>query len=139
MGYAYAQGVISSIKENSVGYMPQDPTGVTKPLDISWDGYYIFAPENGNGGSIDPIWSKSSQVFQYGSNLGETDQDVIYLQDGVAPQSKVGGLRDNQRVFIPDESNGRPVPKNFLDSHSIKNYWWVFDKNKNDKGYVKEK
>jgi hypothetical protein len=127
MGFAYAQGIIEYLKASSF----KDK--------INWTGYYILAPEIPGGGTIDPVWSKA-QVWQYGSNLGERNADSKELQDGVATQQGIGGIND-RRAFIPNISNGRPVPKNFLDSHSVKNYWWAFDlsKAKNDKGYIEKR
>lgn len=135
MGFAYAQGMVRALKDNSIEYASST---VTNPLDISWDGYYIFAAENAGTGIIDPVWSKA-QVWQYGSNLGETDADPLYLQDGVAPQAPIKGI-GQRRVFIPAESpSGLPIPKNFLDSHSIENYWWVFERKLNERGFINEK
>lgn len=81
---------------------------------IRWGGYYIIAPENGCGGSVNPDhWQ---QVWQYGSNLGEKNADFLWKQDGVAPQCAVGGLEiatvKSGRAFIPDSyTTTRPVLK----------------------------
>lgn len=88
-------------------------------------------------GGVDLNWFK--EVWQYGSDLGEADEDPGYLQDGVAPQCKVPGIDNLQsgtkggRVFIPKSF---PI-KGFLESHTVKNYDWIFKKGSNDPGYVK--
>ncbi len=77
---------------------------------------------------------------QYGTN------EVLekpYLQDGIAPQCKVDGITNlpqttkGGRVYIPDNF----TPKGFLESHTVKNYGWIFtsiqyDAN-NPNGYVR--
>lgn len=58
-----------------------------------------------------------------------------YLQDGVAPQAKVGGnFPESKRAYIPNYA-----PKGFISSHSISNYGWIFNLPKtipNTNGYV---
>ena len=54
-------------------------------------------------------------------------------QDGVAPQSGVQGLPDGQRAYIPKDPS---IPKNFVDSHIIKNYGWIFEQQEKDPAYV---
>lgn len=63
---------------------------------------------------------------------GEPNADDISDQDGIVPQCAAGGLTIKQRVFMPKDWS----PKGFLDSHSINNYKWIFNKKENDKGYV---
>jgi hypothetical protein len=66
----------------------------------------------------------------------------MYEQDGVAPQCAVGGIDKSKRVFITEKyADGTEIPKNFLDSHSIDNYKWIFDykKGKDEKGYIDKK
>ncbi len=85
-------------------------------------------------GSAD--WGMFREVWQYG-----TDEKKVkpFLQDGVAPQCPVEGIENlppstqGGRVFIPDNF----WPKGFLDSHTISNYAWIFNKTSNDKGYVR--
>jgi len=122
MGYAYAVGMIKKLKLNG----------------IKFGRFYIIAPENAVGGGDD--WSKFTEVWQYGSNLDETDQDAYYLQDGVAPQAPAPNIKKlypntkNGRVFIPSSV----TTKSFLGSHSIANYGWIFSIIKGDPkgGYV---
>ena len=100
--------------------------------------YYIVAPENGSAGTVTPgDWE---QIWQYGSDLDRPDKenaDKMWEQDGVAPQSGVQGLPDGQRAYIPKDPS---IPKNFVDSHIIKNYGWIFNiLTSDDKGYVTPK
>ena len=80
------------------------------------------------------------EVWQYGSN---ESLDPLNKQDGVAPQTKCGGINDNQRVYIPNvDGNGNHIPKGFISSHLIKNYTWIFNIKPNlpnnlSNGYVK--
>ena len=101
--------------------------------------FYVIAPENACSGEID--LDAFEEVWQYGSNLGEPNADPIHQQDGVAPQCAVKGLKGIEikykekrgRAFIP-----KGEPKGFLQSHSIGNYKWIFNKLKlDDDGYVK--
>jgi hypothetical protein len=116
MGFAYALGMIEEIK--------------TQMPDIRLGRFYIIAPENGCSGKVNV--SDWQEIWQYGSNEME---DPIHLQDGVAPQCQVEGLLSVQnksgRAYIPDDA-----PKGFISSHSIKNYKWIFTKNKGQDGYV---
>ena len=95
----------------------------------------IIAPENANSGAAD--WTLFEEVWQYGSNLDQPNADPLYLQDGVAPQMECQGLinangKQNTngtvlktgRAFIPNGS-----PKGFVESHKIKNYGWIFNRN----------
>jgi len=119
MGYAYALGITDALK----GKVP-------------FGRFYVIAPENACSGEID--LDAFEEVWQYGSNLGEPNADPIHQQDGVAPQCAMRGLENIEsdkmgRAFIPDGE-----PKGFLQSHSIENYKWIFEKlKKNEKGYVK--
>jgi hypothetical protein len=82
------------------------------------------------------------EVWQYGADLGRKDgitPDPDDKQDGIAPQTTVGGLDETHRVYIPDDQ-----PKGFLPSHQIKNYKWIFDIKPNlpypqSNGYVKQR
>ncbi len=128
MGFAYAQGMIEALKSHN---------------NITWGSYYIIAPENGCSaayGKVDPSQWKE-QLWQYGSNLGQGDPDPLWNQDGVAPQCPVTGLTDQSRAFIPATyGNGNPIPKGYLESHSISNYGWIFSiENPQTPGYVTPK
>ncbi|MBA3681846.1 MAG: hypothetical protein H0W73_11895 [Bacteroidetes bacterium] len=111
MGYAYAIGMIKKLKLEG----------------IKFGRFYIIAPENAMCGGDD--WNKFTEVWQYGSNLGETNQDAYYLQDGVAPQCAAPNITKtypntrNGRIFIPSSV----TTKSFLGSHSIANYGWIFN------------
>jgi len=122
MGYAYAVGMLKEIKK----------------ANINLGRFYIVAPENACSGGID--WSMFIEVWQYGSNLGQGDEDYPWDQDGVAPQCAVPDINTiyahtkNGRVFIPKTWK----PKGFLDCHTIANYGWIFsDLTQGKKGYVK--
>ncbi|OXA76115.1 hypothetical protein B0A65_19885 [Flavobacterium frigidimaris] len=117
MGYAYALGMVQSLKTK--GYL--------------LGRFYIIAPENACSGRVDR--EEFEEVWQYGSNLGEPDADPISEQDGIAPQCAATGLTNDQRAFIPKNWK----PKGFLDSHSIVNYKWIFQRKKTEKGYVKQR
>jgi hypothetical protein len=119
MGFAYAQGIIE----------------VLKMANIKRGRYYILSPENGCSGNVNT--GDFEEVWQYGSNLGETNADPLYLQDGVAPQCGVGGLPTNNRVFIPKQVS---FTKDFVNCHILDNYGWIFNiKNVagQNQGYVK--
>jgi hypothetical protein len=67
-------------------------------------------------------------VWQYGSNLGQPDADPVWEQDGIAPQCPVKGIEtlDKQkagRIFFPKDWKR----KNFIDSHMLYNYDWMFE------------
>ena len=122
MGYAYALGMVDVLK----GKIPLGR-------------FYIIAPENAEAGDIN--LNDFEEVWQYGSNLGESNADPLNQQDGVAPQTAVKGITDLQlkkkggRAFIPKDE-----PKGFLQSHSIGNYKWIFNKIvKGDNGYVNKR
>ncbi len=118
MGYAYAVGMIKALKQ----------------AGIKFGRFYILAPENACSGKA--TWADFKEVWQYGTN------EVLekpYLQDGIAPQCKVDGITNlpqttkGGRVYIPDNF----TPKGFLESHTVKNYGWIFNKTTQEDGYVK--
>lgn len=110
MGFAYAQGMIEVLGQNG----------------IKFGRYYIIAPENACSGTVN--LSKFSQVWQYGTN---EKLDPPKKRDGIAPQCVVTNL-DNKRAYIPEGQ-----PKDFLNSHYIKNYFWIFSNIAiGQKGYV---
>jgi hypothetical protein len=121
MGYAYALGMLEVLKGK-----------------VSFGRLYIIAPENAGSGNVDV--TQWQEVWQYGADLGRQDgrqPDPDDKQDGVAPQTRCGGLDEKNRVYIPDGQ-----PKGFVESHMIGNYGWIFDKlldPKTDKGYVKKR
>jgi hypothetical protein len=117
MGFAYAQGMIDEITKAS--------NFISKYVTIT--GYYIIAAENACGDTLKSSVLGNAQIWQYGSNLHQRNADPMDEQDGVAPQCGVGGIGINRRVFIPEKyADGTEIPKNFLDSHSIENYRWIF-------------
>ncbi|MEO6305798.1 MAG: hypothetical protein ABIP51_21795, partial [Bacteroidia bacterium] len=124
MGYAYAVGMVN----------------VLINANIHLGRFYILAPENACSGGND--WSKFKEVWQYGSNLGQPNQAPLWDQDGVAPQCPVQGINTlpqttkGGRAFIPDDYE----KKGYLESHTVKNYDWIFTKQLfGMPGYVKKR
>lgn len=119
MGYAYSLGFIEELKGKVV-----------------FGKVYILAPENGCLDSVD--WNMFEEVWQYGSNLGEKNADPVWEQDGVAPQCKVKGIESlpsckGGRVCIPKDWPN----KNFIDSHQLYNFYWIFERiKKGEPGYI---
>jgi len=119
MGYSYALGFIDELKGK-----------------VIFGKMYIIAPESACVGGAD--WSMFEEVWQYGTNLDQPNADPVWQQDGIAPQSQVFGLEKvpsdkGGRVFFPDYW---PI-KNFIDSHMLYNYMWIFDNIlKGQKGYI---
>ena len=123
MGFAYEHGDDCGIKNNAI------------KANIKLSGYYILAPENGGAGTVNVgDWE---QIWQYGSDLGQADADPMWEQDGVAPQTGVTGINANPtkggRAYIPKNQN---IPKGFVESHSIVNYGWIFERSNGQPGYV---
>jgi hypothetical protein len=119
MGYAYSLGFIEEIKEKVV-----------------FGKLYILAPESACVDSVD--WNLFEEVWQYGSNLDQEDPDPLWEQDGIAPQCQVKGLE-----FLPPNKGGRAfIPKdwptkNFIDSHQLYNFDWIFERIQHgESGYI---
>ena len=118
MGYAYSLGFIEALKNKVVlGNM------------------YIIAPENACYEGYD--WTQFRQVWQYGTNLDQDNPAPLKQQDGIAPQCAVKGLdklpvTSGGRVFFPlDWPN-----MNFIDSHMVYSYDWIFRIKKGEPGFV---
>jgi hypothetical protein len=122
MGYAYSLGMIEKISE----------------AGFKMGRFYIVAPENACSGEIN--LKNFEEVWQFGSNEAN---DLIWEQDGVAPQCPVKGLRPNPgtadlqgRIYIPSGDPNR----DFLAAHSISSYEWIFTTLTIGRpGYVKER
>jgi hypothetical protein len=109
MGYAYTLGFLEVVKDRVV-----------------LNTIYILAPENPMEEGFE--WERFRRVWQYGSNYDQKDRDPLRLQDGIAPQSPVRGLDKlppgrGGRIFFPSDWPGR----NFVDSHMVYSYDWIFD------------
>lgn len=118
MGYAYTLGFIEAVQQELV---------VGK--------LYILAPENANAGSLD--WSNYLSVYQYGANLGQTDQDILAFQDGVAPQTGIKGLPINGQKYGRFFSPKNWPNKQFIHSHMVYSFDWIFDRIlPNEPGYI---
>lgn len=121
MGYSYVLGLIDELQGK-----------------VIFGKMYIIAPESASVGGAD--WSMFEEVWQYGANLDQPNPDAVWKQDGIAPQSQVFGLEKvptdkGGRVFFPDYW---PI-KNFIDSHMLYNYMWIFDNiQRGEKGYIQK-
>jgi len=114
MGYAYALGIVEKLRGK-----------------INFGGLYIVAPENASAGSIDE--SEWKEVWQYGSDFEAHQFEAPCLLDGIAPQTKVGGLSPRHRAYIPEENYNK---MGFFNSHFIGYYTWIFDIPKNKTGHI---
>ncbi len=114
MGYAYSLGMIERLRG-----------------EINFGGLYIIAAENAEAGSVNP--SEWQEVWQYGSDFEAHKYSAPCLLDGIAPQTKVGGLSHRQRAYIP-ESDYKKM--GFFNSHFIGNYTWILDLKEGDAGYI---
>jgi prepilin-type processing-associated H-X9-DG protein len=119
MGYAYALGMIQILETGTI------------PLGR----FYCVAPENACSGDIN--LNDFKEVWQYGTNEAV---DLVWEQDGVAPQCSIKGLENNTktkgRAYIPANVS---FTKGFLNCHSISNYGWIFNIKTEDIGYVKKR
>lgn len=114
MGYAYSIGMIEVLRGR-----------------INFGGFYIIAPENASVGKVN--LNEWKEVWQYGSNFNYAKGDAPCLQDGVAPQTLVGGLTPKYRTYIPTHLYKN---KGFFDSHFIGYYTWIFSIDKGKSGYI---
>ena len=117
MGYAYTLGIIEQLRGK-----------------INFGGLYIIAPENASAGKVNV--NEWNEVWQYGSNFDAHKLVAPCLLDGIAPQTKAGGLKAFHRTFIPEEAYKK---MGFFDSHFIGNYTWIFDIPKNEAGYIEQR
>ena len=117
MGFAYALGIIDELRGK-----------------INFGGFYIIAPENASSGTIK--MSEWEEIWQYGSDFERHKFKAPCLLDGVAPQTKVGGLNKKFRAYIP---NSEYRKKGFFKSHFIGNYTWIFDVKKGKPGYIRQR
>ncbi len=115
MGFAYSLGMVESLRNK-----------------IQFGGFYILAPENAKTGIVNP--TEWNEIWQYGSNLDQKYKDAPCLQDGVAPQSTVRGLPEENRLFIPKKAYKQ---KGFFDSHFIGYYTWILDIPPGEKGAIR--
>lgn len=110
MGYAYMLGFLDVVKEHVV-----------------LQNAYLLAPENATVAAFD--WGKFQEVWQYGTDLDQDSATVIAFQDGVAPQQEVKQLNQihpekGGRIFFPENWPNQ----NFINSHMIYSYDWIFDR-----------
>jgi hypothetical protein len=117
MGFAYSLGIVEVLRGK-----------------VNFGEYYIIAPENGRSGRVH--LSEWKKVWQYGSNFNRPDADQPCLQDGIAPQTKVAGLKEKNRIYIPEYRNPW---KGFFDAHFIGYYSWILDIPENEAGFMSKK
>jgi hypothetical protein len=119
MGYAYSLGLVSQIK--------------TK---VKFGKMLAISPESGGFQGAD--WNLFDEVWQYGCKMGEKESDVIFYQDGIAPQQTLKGL---EKVSI--NKGGRIYPptswpkknKGFNKSHHLKWFQWFYNIKEEDRGF----
>jgi hypothetical protein len=116
MGFAYSLGLIDELRGK-----------------IHFGSFFIIAPENASAGIVNRSEWKS--VFQYGSNFNAHGKDAPCLLDGVAPQVKVGGLLEKDRLYIPASNFQK---KGFFDSHFIGYYNWILGIASDQRGALKQ-
>lgn len=117
MGYAYSLGIIEELRGK-----------------INFGGFYIIAPENAEAGKVK--MSEWEEIWQYGSDFDENKFKSPCLLDGIAPQTKAGGLRVGHRVFIPDDHYKK---KGFFDSHFVGYYTWIFKLEEGETGFIQQR
>lgn len=117
MGYAYSLGIIDELRGK-----------------INFGGFYIIAPENAKAGKVN--MQEWDEIWQYGSDFEDNKFKSPCLLDGIAPQTKAGGLSSRRRAFIPD---GIYKKKGFFDSHFIGYYTWIFDLEEDDAGFIRQR
>lgn len=116
MGYAYALGMIEELRGK-----------------INFGGFYIIAPENGEAGYVNA--KEWRELWQYGANFNRGEEDAPCIQDGIAPQTAVGGLGKMHRIYIPKSLYAK---RGFSDSHFIGLYKFLFDIPAGKKGHVQQ-
>lgn len=114
MGYAYALGMIEELRGK-----------------INFGGFYILAPENASVGYVNP--SEWQEIWQYGVNHDALKKSAPCLLDGVAPQTRAGGLDESRHVFIPTQLYRR---FGFFDSHFVGFYDWIFELEEGERGRI---
>ncbi len=116
MGYAYSLGILDVLRGK-----------------INFGGFYILAPENAKSGKVNV--GEWEEVWQYGSRLNMTGYEAPCLQDGVAPQSKVKGLKKSNVIYFPDKLYNQ---KGFFNSHFVGYYNWLFSIPKGKPGHINQ-
>ena len=116
MGFAYAIGMIEELRSK-----------------IAFGRFYIIAPENASSGLVNLSEWQDKGVWQYGSDELTYRNTQPWILDGIAPQTAAKGLYTFNRAFIPQDQD---IPQDFMKSHQIKYYDWIFTRLSTDKGYV---
>ncbi len=116
MGYAYSLGMIEELRGK-----------------VNFGGFYIIAPENAGAGKV--LLKEWPEVWQFGANFNEGEEDAPCIQDGVAPQTAAKGLGTKQRIYIPKSLYSS---RGFKNSHFIGLYTFLFDIPEGGKGHVRQ-
>jgi hypothetical protein len=119
MGYAYSLGMIEVLSRY-----------------VKFGKMLAIAPESGGFKGFD--LQLFDEVWQYGSNMDQPNADVIFYQDGIAPQTAIPGIEQlapnkGGRVFIPRD--WPKAQKGFIKSHHLNYFQWFHWIKPGDKGY----
>lgn len=117
MGYAYALGILDEMRGK-----------------IQLGGFYILAPENAGSGRVKR--NEWQEVWQYGTKLYGKGKNASCEQDGVAPQVKAAGLKEENRVYFPESEQKK---MGFFKSHFVGYYTWIFDIPVGEKGAIRQR
>ena len=71
-----------------------------------------------------------------GCKLNTKEKDPPCLQDGVAPQTKVNGLKEIDRAYFPNKFYRK---MGFFDSHFVGHYTWIFQLKEEEPGYIRQR
>jgi hypothetical protein len=116
MGYAYSLGIIEVLRGK-----------------INFGGFYILAPENASSGKL--RMNEWQEIWQYGAKFNSGESEPACMQDGVAPQSRCGGLSADRRIYIPAKNYKK---RGFFDSHFVGYFDWILKIQKGNRGYVSQ-
>ncbi|NBR15861.1 MAG: hypothetical protein EBU01_14975, partial [Crocinitomicaceae bacterium] len=116
MGYAYSLGIIEELRGK-----------------IQFGACYIIAPENARSGKINK--DEWREVWQYGAKLYGKRKNAPCLQDGVAPQVCVKGLKESNRIYFPKNMERK---MGYFQSHFVGYFTWILDIKKDKKGHINQ-
>jgi len=117
MGFAVALGICKSIQ------------GIVKFQD-----FLIFSPDGANIARFN--WKEFQHVWHYSPSWKNKHYRLVCLQDGIAPQSPLFELNNDENygiVGVPERS--KKVKLGFFKSHHLSYYNWFFDIKKGERGY----
>lgn len=121
MGYAFSLGLISTLKSK-----------------VNFGKMLAISPESGGYQGTD--WNLFDEVWQYGCRMGDKESDVIFFQDGIAPQQAIFGIENIKstrggRIYPP--SIWQKKNKGFNRSHHLIWFEWFYLIKDGDRGYFK--